>query len=219
MKKLPLMLVLSVILTSCSSQEYDTSMNTYINIPGRDLEAATGERPLIYRAKIPKDWIYVIPDHKSSISDTMKSIADCYIREDNAEVRIAIHNFPTHSLKDRIPPSAQVSRWKEQFEVLERANVEVIPQSFAGYAGFRFDGEGIIEGEDKRVLGWAMQLGTENSLSLEIPHEGLSETHRHQMRSDFTIKAMGSPFLIAKYRDTIIHFANSFELIDEIPSQ
>jgi len=40
-----------------------------------------------------------------------------------------------------------------------------------------------------------------------------------QMRSDFTIKAVGWRDALEKHKDEIVMFANSFELIEEIPTR
>jgi hypothetical protein len=63
-----------------------------------------------------------------------------------------------------------------------------------------------------------MQLAQEHHLSLEVEHEEFDDKTRRQMRSDFTIKAAGPPRLIEKHREAIIRFAQSFELIHEIPA-
>jgi hypothetical protein len=96
-----------ILLLSC------TAAAAAIEIPGRDTGFAGEERPLVYRAEAPGHWHYEAPE--SSNADTMKSIAEFRIEEDGETIRIAIHNFPTKTLKERIPPMAQIFRWKEQF--------------------------------------------------------------------------------------------------------
>ena len=54
---------------------------------------------------------------------------------------------------------AQIMRWKRQFEQLDPATTSVKPQAFSGFVGYLFEGTGILSGETKTVLGWAMELG------------------------------------------------------------
>lgn len=111
----------------------------------------------------------------------------------------------------RIPPQAQLQRWKQQLNPIDETSVLITPQSFSGYKGLLLEAEGEIKGEPTAVIGWALQIGNDHFRTLsytDLPN---------QMRADVTIKATGSPEAIALQRERIKTFARSFELIEEIP--
>lgn len=188
-------LILSIFLISCSSSPEKTDRISY-EISGRD-------HTPIYRVKAPKEWIIKRPETDASLQDTSKSLVEFFIQEGDVEVRITIHNFPSNHIDDRIPPIAQIMRWKQQFDEID---VSVSPQSFAGFVGLLFDGLGVMKGKEMSLLGWSMQMAARhyNNLSFE-------------MRADYTIKALGPTFLVEKNRQAIVNFARSFELLKEIP--
>ena len=112
----------------------------------------------------------------------------------------------------RIPPQAQLQRWKQQFNPIGPTSVLVTPQSFSGYKGFLLEAEGNMKGEPAAVMGWALQIGSDH-------YRNLSYTDLpDQMRADITIKAVGEPEAIALHRNAIRRLARSFELIEEVPS-
>lgn len=194
--------IFSLILTSCTSNEsspLSTASTRWIEINDRN------HQPL-YRAKVPLGWNRQSPLSTDSLSDTTKAIEEFTTAEGN--LRIVIHNFPSDMLEDRIPPQAQINRWKQQFSFLNVEDVVVAPQARGGFSGLFFSASGVREGRPYSILAWSMQLAPEHYRQLCC----------RQMRADYTIKAMGSPILIDKHREEIEAFASSFELIQEIPT-
>jgi len=185
-------------------------------ICGRDKGSST-ERESIYRAKIPQNWIRRDPASDESIVDTTKALCEFVIAEETGQIRITIHNFPFNQMQDRIPPAAQIARWRRQFDSLDAATLRMTPQAYAGFVGMNFEGTGILKGQTNTVMGWSMQLAPEHYQSLSKSNSLSEQKQREQMRADFTIKAVGDPLLVAKHRDQIEKFARSFELIQEIP--
>lgn len=171
-------------------------------IPARD-DGQSLDRPLIYRALAPQNWIRLELDPASSIADSTKANCEFQIEEGEEKIRITCHTFPILEGK-RIPPQAQIARWKRQLENLDQLSVHVTPNSHGGFSGLFFEGEG----NQVKVLGWSMQLG-----EVYLRQLGLEK----EKRADYTIKAVGPPSMIEKHRHEIIQFANSFELIDELP--
>lgn len=152
------------------------------------------KRPL-YCAKLPLGWTYSV----SNAADTTKAIAEFY--DPTGAIRFTFHNFP----ENRIPPMAQVMRWRKQIEHLNPATMSVKPQAFSGFVGYLFEGTG----DQQTVLAWAMEIAPEH-----LPHVASNE-----MGASFTLKAVGPIEAMAKEKYTIIAFARSFGLIDEIPSE
>lgn len=68
------------------------------------------------------------------------------------------------------------------------------------------------------MMGWSMQMGSEHYRNLLFAEAINPSKEFWQMRSDFTIKALGPSSLMQKYRLDIISFARRFELIKEIPN-
>lgn len=149
----------------------------------------------IYRSKIASLWSEekLPPDE---LRDTTKPNAKFTL----SQIVLTIHNFPSDELEKRIPPQAQVSRWKRQFE----KNPQLSPKSHGGFIGLLYEGQN----EELAVMALAMQLDTEHYLKL---------TDR-EMRADYTIKAVGPKSEIEKYRSEILKIMNNFELTEEIPS-
>lgn len=156
----------------------------------------------VYRAKVPEGWIRIDP--QGSIMDTTLPNATFLIEN---ELKVTVHSFPSENLEDRIPPFAQIERWKRQGHA---GKVESI--SRGGFVGLFLEGASI--------LAWSMQLDLEHYQTLSfLPTNRFEEAHYKQMRADYTIKATGPERLIAKYREELLHFAKSFELIQEIPKR
>lgn len=218
MKILTTLLFAAPFLLCCSFEgPQENHLSRWLEIAGRDSGRPGEERPCIYRVKLPFHWVYCPPSTDCSLYDTKKAIAEFFIYDDEGEIRITIHNFPNDSLKERIPPAAQISRWQQQLDHPDTSTIEIKPLSSGGFAGLSFDGEGELEGERQRILGWAMQIGPEHYMTLQVPQSKLPETRRRQMRADYTIKAIGPTTLMEKYKEEIIRFSRCFELIDEIP--
>jgi hypothetical protein len=176
---------------SCSSHE-DTNTSQYQDVKGRS-------QIFIYRIKTPHDWKKIYPQIVST--DTKIALCEFFIED----IRITLHNFPSQTFEDRIPPGSQIARWKKQLPMVYE---NITPQAFSGYVGYLYEGD---DGETA-MMGWIMQLGPEQYSRLSLPDIP------PELRSDVTIKAQGPLHLIQKHRQKIISFARSFELIQEIPS-
>jgi hypothetical protein len=182
-------------LCSCSVQEVPQA---WIEIHGR-----ASDKP-IYRAKLPPGWTLKIlePSH-----DSTRALAEFYFKE----IRVTFHNFP----EQEIPPFAQIARWKRQFSELSSSSTH--PQAFSGFVGALFEGEGIIDGHNRSVMGWAMQLAPEHAQYLQTPDSQEAALLYKEMRAAFTLKAVGEQ--LQEERETLKRFALSFELIDPLPSE
>lgn len=183
-------ILLFLSLIGCSSAEQPQA--NWVSINGRTNSA-------VYQIKVPKHWKHLEPPQFQT--DTRMPIAEFSIGSD---IKITIHNFPSHSLEQRIPPQAQAARWERQFEKLDTASVSITPQAFSGFSGLLFEASGILQGSEQSVMAWAMQIAPQLYQRTNSPDE----------RADFTIKVQGSPQSIKKYRTEIVQFARSFELIN-----
>lgn len=192
---------------SCERQVQPEIASSYWQtINSRDDGDPSSRYPL-YRAKIPLNWKRIDPLSDESIVDTTKSLCEFLFEE--GKIRITIHNFPIEPDQPRIPPIAQINRWRSQFESIDPAFTNLIAQSYGGFIGYFLDCEGLFKNEETRLLGWAMQLAPE--YDQQIGHSISKEK-----RADYTIKVLGMPKMISRYREEIINFANSFELIEEL---
>lgn len=219
-RKLSLILTF-LFLTSCQSNESAPhSSNTSQEISGRNqtTDQPPYTRPQIYRVKAPANWKRITPSPTESIADTTKALSEFQITDGEELIRITIHNFPTDTLEERIPPAAQIARWRRQFSSLDPTKASVIPQARGGFTGLQFEGTGVMNGQMMTVLGWSMQLSNEHYRSLKAIEKSDGTDDNRQMRADYTIKAAGQSQMMDKYREPIIEFARSFELIDEIPT-
>lgn len=200
-------------LTSCSTNSASPSKAEWQFISGRNEEPSV-ERPQLYRALVPPYWVRRDPPANESIADTTKCNCEFYIQEDGPSIRLTVHTFPCTHSNMRIPPEAQIARWKKQFEELNELATHVQPNSHGGFSGLFFEAEGLYQGCSTKVMGWSMQLASVYDRSLSLGKHSLD----HYKRADYTIKASGPPALIDKHRSDILAFAHSFELIDELPS-
>ncbi len=207
----PIFTLITSLLTSCSSNSSLPSSNWQL-IGGRD-DGQVLERPLLYRVLVPSEWTRQDPSINESIADTKKSICEFYIHEKDQSIRLTIHTFPFMQKQLRIPPQAQIARWKSQFEELDLVATHSQPDSHGGFSGLFFEGQGILQGKPTKVIGWSMQLASVYERELNQEKQPLD----HRKCADYTIKASGPPDLMDHYRIAIIAFAHSFELIDEIP--
>lgn len=207
-----ILIILLYLLTACqSSYSYPTSH--WQQFAGRD-DGTSLARPLLYRAKVPLTWQRQDPASTESIADTTKAICTFYIPEGEQTIRLTLHTFPIGESYPRIPPQAQIARWKTQFDELDALTTTVQSEAHGGFSGLFFEGQGLIQGQATKVLGWSMQLaiGYERQLNLE------KYTLDRTKKADYTIKAQGPIELINKHRTEIVTFAQSFELIDELPA-
>lgn len=211
-KKFPLFILL-LGLTGCAQQPPAHPSAQWQEFAARD-NAKSSERPLLYRALVPSSWMRKNPPPFESIADTTKAICEFYIQENGEEIRLTIHTFPILEDHDRIPPQAQIARWKRQLEDLDPLSVKIIPQSHGGFSGLYFEGQGALQNKPVRVIGWSMQLASVFARQLSLERHSL-DTFK---RADYTIKATGPPEMMDKHRSAIAGFAESFELIDELPS-
>lgn len=202
-------MLLALGLCACSSEEGSDDW-AYQVIAARD-EPPEKERLPLYRLRSPQSWIRSEPE--GSIADTRKPLTEFHIEGPEGRIRITLHNFPAETMEARIPPAAQIARWKKQFTQLDAATAYTAPQAFSGYAGLLFEGQGVLEGKEQAVMGWALQLGSDHFRNLSHPR------HPLQMRADVTIKASGPRTMMETYRAVIYKAARSFELIEEIPGQ
>lgn len=198
------LLIALTFITGCSNPE-SYNNTSWTEICGRD-NGISLTRESIYRIKAPNDWTRKDPSPDESIVDSKKSLCEFNIP---GGIRIAIHNFPSERQDDRVPPGAQITRWKRQFDQLDPTSLSIVPQSFGGFSGFLFEGSGLMNGERITMMGWAMQIAPEHYRHL----------HSNQMRGDYTIKATGPAVAMREHHQAIIAFARTFELIQEIPSQ
>jgi hypothetical protein len=211
-------LILMLCLSSCHTNTNDIKKKAVELqiIAGRDEGKG---RESVYRMKVPVNWIRHDPLPTDDLIDTTKALCEFIIMENSEKIRIAIHNFPSMQITDRIPPEAQIARWQRQFDVLDKMQSSTIPQSFSGFSGLLFFGEGIMQGKEVAMLGWSLQLAPEHYRNLQQASSPKISTLYTQMRSDITIKAVGPKMLMHKHKQDITESARSFELIREIPSR
>ncbi len=202
-------------LTSCSYKKGSTQPppSTWQEIYGRD-EGFPIQRFPVYRAKIPLSWLRQDPTPTESIADTKKALCEFFIKEGSEKIYITIHNFPLEQLTKSIPPIAQIQRWKGQLEERDPTLITIKPITHGGFVGLSLESQGMMKGKLIKILGWSMQLGSEYDQLLILKNE----TFAKQQRAAYTIKAVGPPSLINKYKKSITAFADSFELIEELPS-
>ena len=198
-------------LTGCSQLPPPLPLSNWQLIAGRD-NGQTGERPILYRVLVPSNWIRKDSQEQESLVDTTKAICEFYINEKDQEIRLTIHTFPILDNK-RIHPQAQIARWKSQFEELDLLTTLVQPDSHGGFSGLFFEGQGLLQNKPVKVMGWSMQLASSYHRQLSLEKNSNDE----YKQADYTIKATGHPDFINKHRLSILKFANSFELIDELP--
>lgn len=195
------LIFLVLFFTGCDHQKNKIEHSISYEFSGRDEK----EIPL-YRIKANKNWVVKTKGLQADLSDTKKPLIEFTIQEKDKNIHITIHNFPSKHKGTLIPPSAQIFRWKSQFEMLDASTISEKPQNFAGYTGLLFEASGIINKKETSILAWSLQIGKNHYDVLESENK----------RGDCTIKAIGDTSLIKKHKKEIISFARSFELIDEI---
>jgi hypothetical protein len=209
---LPAAFTLTIYLLIGCNHNSSLSSASWQLIAGRD-DGQIFERPLLYRALVPTGWIRQDPPLHESIANTTKSICEFYIHEKDQSIRLTIHTFPIMQTQLRIPPQAQIARWKREFEELDLVLTHTQPESHGGFNGLFFEGQGILQGKPRKVMGWSMQLASVYERQLNQAKDPLER----RKCADYTIKASGAPDLMDKHRIAIMAFAHSFELIDELP--
>lgn len=202
----------TLIVLACSSKTEDTK-ESWQKIAGRDTSDSI-ERIPIYQAKTPLNWVRKDPSLNESIIDTKKALCEYLIEDEEGSIRLTVHNFPSQTIDQRISPHLQIQRWKNQFEQLDPALTSVTSSSHGGFVGLFLEGTGTLNGMQTSILGWSMQLSSEHYRHLQQEATAIN----WQRRADYTIKVLGPPHSLSKHRDTLIEFASSFELIDELPS-
>lgn len=198
--------------TSCSSNTKSKS-TTWYKIPARNLEDSL-QRPFLYHVSAPTSWIYHEIPRNESIFDTKKANGEFHVFHENDKIRITIHTFPYRNSSERIPPQAQISRWKKQFDFLDPLSLLIQPESRGGFSGLYFEGQGKMNQEDIKMMAWAMQLANLYDRQLQL---GLNPLDQWK-RADYTIKVVGKPELIDQFREEVIQFAHHFEFIHELPA-
>ena len=171
---------------------------------------------MLYRAKTELN-LTPLATEAAFVSDSTLANRSFLIQENGEELKITIHSFPYENFKDRIPPPAQIARWKRQIRTRAGSPVIVEPKSHGGFSGLYLEMDGEMEGQGVKVLAWAMQLAPEHYRTL-VYQEDRDWNDRIQLASDYTIKVTGSPGLVEKYKQELKDFARSLELIEEIPS-
>lgn len=209
-RKIPFLLFFY--LTSCSDQSNESVNHVWQTMAARN-NTHSQFRPLIYHAVVPPKWIRIDPDSTISILDTTQAICEYWIHEQDDKIRITIHTFPIHESIPRIPPIAQINRWKTQFDQLDSLDILITPQSHGGFTGLYFEATGIYQNMPNTMMGWSMQLATEFERKLSL-HRSPLDSYK---LADFTIKVVGTPSMIERYKPDITQFAKSFELMDELP--
>lgn len=204
--KLCIFVIFIYLTCACTSETPSTNWQTF---PSRD-NGNPLERIESYRAKVPSHWIRQDPSSTESIADTTKPNAAYQIGK---SIYLTIYTFPAEKFSLRIPPGAQVARWKKQFQELDLTSLMVEPTAHAGFTGLYFYAEGKQKNQLTAVLGHAMQLAYPHWIKLN----SLSGRHYpREMVIDYTIKAVGPPDDLLEYKEEITSFANSFELIHEL---
>ena len=202
------------LLASCSSSSSSLStqwQTFYARDDGKNLE-----RPVVYRAQVPMQWKRLSPPVETSIADTTLPICEFWIEAEDEQdkVRITLHTFPFQDSQTRIPPQAQIARWKQQLTDREEWTTQTQTVSHGGFHGLFFEGEGIMQGKLTKIMGWSMQLASIYLKSLIHSSSSLSQP----LLADYTIKVIGSPNKVEQHRADLFAFVQSFECIEELPS-
>jgi hypothetical protein len=206
MKKL---LILFLCLTGCKTED-KTPPFTLQEFNGRDEIISYGQmvRRPVYHAKVPLTWKRIDPLPIESLLDTTKPIVAFAIDEN---VTLTVHTFPSSSQEERIAATAQIERWINQ---LKGGDYLIEKVSHSGFAGLFFEGKQ----EKITVCGWSLQLDLDHYQTLHFLTSTVEEEeHYKQMAADYTIKVSGLSTLIDQHREEISLFADSFELIQELP--
>lgn len=207
-----LFFILAFFLSGCDQPQPPFSQAGWQEISSRPDHSSVERFPL-YQVKVPSKWIRREVTPSESLIDTTKAIGEFYIEEGDASIRITIHNFPSNETA-KIPPSAQIQRWKKQFDDLDLTQTYTLQQSHNGFIGLYLEAQGLLDHKPAKLLGWSMQLAPEYDRQLAVENNSIN---KHK-RADYTIKAVGPIELMNKHEKSIKFFATSLELIDQLPS-
>ncbi len=209
-----LFLFFCALLTGCSSEAPQPDDNQVDMINGRG-----HSKIAIYQITVPRAWVRRDPLPGDPIEDTTQALCEFIINDPEGIIRIAVHNFPTDVAETRIPPAAQVARWKQQLGSYKPGERVEGPIAFGGYGGLQFFGTGKKDEQEFRVIAMALQLGNDHFKNLSVPETSTKTLRYRQMRGDVTLKAQGPLSAMEKQREAILKAFLSFGLIDEIPSR
>lgn len=199
------LLLCSFFLCSCSTEPHN-KINS-LEILGRsDIETLSSRQP-IYRMQIPEGWLTIIPAKELPLVDTTEPLLT--LKKD--DVTITFHNFPVSDITQRVPPIAQITRWKKQFRELYEITVVITPYAVSGFTGLQFEAKGTQKGEHRGILAWSMQLTPE--LFQKLPDSAV------QQKADWTLKAVGPAETVDLLHQEISDLARSIELLTEIPQR
>lgn len=211
-KFVTLLICIFFFVTSC--EHHESTETAWQNFCCRD-RGNPAERLPLYRAKVPVHWTRV--DDIESVLDSRKPICTFLIGEGDAAIQLSIHTFTYEMFEQRIPPVSQVERWKRQFDELEPTTLIVDQRACGGFTGLSLNVCGLMKQKETAVLGYTMQLAPQHWMALH--NDQAHDFKQKQMSADYTLKAVGSPSSIARWKDDIELFADSFELIDEVPTR
>lgn len=169
----------------------------------------------VYRLFIPQDW-ETLPLSEQGKVDSREPNLTLLAPIGDKKLPIYFHNFPVANLNERIPPEAQVQRWKEQIPKIVFEKTE--PVSRGGFFGLYAQIEGAKEERAIKTLAVAMQLDPTFARDLSQRHETLIDANAlAQTLADYTLKCMGSEEEIEKIKEAFEKIAASIELIEELP--
>lgn len=175
-----------------------------IEVKGRSERARLTPKLETYRMMVPQGWEIEFPPDEDPLLDTTMPLLTLRF----GDVVAVFHNFPAESLEQRIPPIAQVTRWKKQFESLSEPTLQIFPFATSGFTGLQFEAVGIQKNEPIKVLAWSMQLTPE--LFQRLPE------HASQQKGDWTLKASGPPDQLEMVQEDLFRVARSIELLEEL---
>lgn len=199
----PLLSFVLLLCTACG-QGVQPPKAAWQSIPGRDIAVSES----IYRARVPASWQRQPPLADAQREDTMLPICRYHIDDEEGQIAITVHNFPTDSARDRVPCVSQVERWQRQTGSRAQSSDLVQPVAHGGFVGLSYCADG--------VRAWSFDMADEHYHTLsQSPESKL----KRQMRADCTIKATGPESALQRHDREITAFAHSFELINEIPSR
>lgn len=170
----------------------------------------------LYRFAPPRGWTRMDSGLPAS-EDTMKPLAHFSLRVGEEQLDLTVHNFPVDRIEERTPLQAQIARWKGQFDTIEPTSIHTRPQAFGGFVGLAFEAEGTRQQAPYAVMAWTMQLAPQFYTALELLDTPQKHFKTRQLYADFTIKAYGSPKLLAQERVPIEAAARSLALEEELP--
>lgn len=207
------LILLASVFSGCQPCENGQEF-TWQTFTSRD-EGNPSEQIDLYQAKVPPNWHRLDP--KGSLADTMLPICEFTIGDPADKIHLTIHTFTFDAFNQRVPPQSNIQRWKRQFDELDISSIQIEPRSHGGFTGQSIQAGGLLKGQSRCMLGYCMQLAPQHWMSLQGASHPTFKSR--QMAADYTIKAVGSPEAIEAYKDQIELFAESFELIEEIPPQ